>query len=132
MKRDFLILVILVGFLFPSCVGMNLEPDRAYLWANDVYLYHYYLYVDQVASPAYTREELQEFREKPEKIKTMQVNPDISKEKWEVLEKKKEILKEMEMVLEAVRSTRELGEKPPKEQIDLLERLGNQLIAIID
>lgn len=124
--------LVLVLILLQGCAGINLEPERAYLWANDIYLYHYYLYVDQVASPAYTREELLEFRENPEKIKNMQVNPDLSDEQWEVLEKKKKVLKEMEMVLEAVRSSRSLGEKPPKEQIELLERLGNQLIAIIE
>lgn len=124
--------LVAVWFLLQGCAGINLEPDRAYLWANDVYKYHYFLYVDQVASKAYTREELQEFRENPEKIKTMQINPDIPEEKWEVLEKKKEILKEMEMVLEAVRSTRSLGEKAPSEQIELLERLGNQLISLIE
>lgn len=122
------LLVMLLG----SCATLNMEPDRVYLWANDVYKYHYFLYVDQVASPAYTREELQEFRTNPEKIKTMQVNPDISEEKWEVLEKKKEILVEMEKVLEAVRTSRTLGEKPPKEQIDLLESLGNQLVSMIE
>ena len=124
--------LILVTLLFQGCAGMNLDPERAYFWANDIYLYHYYLYVDQVASPAYTREEMQEFRENPEKIKNMQVNPDITDEKWEVLEKKKKVLKEMEMVLEAVRSSRSLGEKPPKEQIELLERLGNQLITLFE
>jgi hypothetical protein len=131
-SREIILAGVCLALILPNCAGMNLEPERAYFWANDVYLYHYYLYVDQVASPAYTREEMQEFRENPEKIKNMQVNPDISDEQWEVLEKKKGILKEMEMVLEAVRSSRSLGEKPPKEQIDLLERLGNQLISLIE
>ena len=120
------LLVMLLG----SCATLNMEPDRVYLWANDVYKYHYFLYVEQVASPAYTREELQEFRENPEKIKAMQINPDISDDKWKVLEQKKEILKEMESALEAVRIARGAGNKPPSEQIDTLANLGDKLITL--
>lgn len=131
-KVFFGILAVWILAVCSSCATFNLDADRAYLWANDVYKYHYFLYVEQVASPAYTREEMQEFRENPEKIKNMQVNPDIPQEKWEVLKKKKRILKDMEEVLATVRATRGAGEKPPAEQIELLERLGNQLISLFE
>jgi hypothetical protein len=95
----------------------------------DVYTFHYYLYLDQVASEDYTFDELQEMKQDPEMISRMEVRT-VSPELKRILDKKWEILQDMDEALEIAREARNLGGAPPQDQMDKIISLGDKLIEL--
>jgi hypothetical protein len=115
--------------LFQGCAGRQLTPDQTYKWAMDIYAFHYNQYISQVASEAYTYDELQEIKSDPEKIKRMQVRS-VSPEEKRILDKKWELLQDMDEALTIIREARAIGKAPPEDQMSIMINLGDKLIEI--
>lgn len=132
-RKNNKIIYLLLFYWFVSvvvgCAGRQLTPDQTYKWAMDVYAFHYYQYISQVANEAYTYDEIKAIQQDPDKIKNMMVKK-VSPEEKRILDTKWEILQEMDEALTIIREARAIGKAPPEDQMSMIVNLGDKLIAL--
>lgn len=126
-----LFLFVFISVIAAGC-SVKLTPMQQTLWATNVYLAQYDLYLEQVINPAVNAETKAQLKKEPSLIKGEYINPDISPDQWEVLKVKQRILLELKPLVSMAAQYHQKGELPPAEVQKKLTDLINQLIALME
>jgi len=118
---------IVIAFVLLGC-ATALTPTQQTLWATNVYLAQYDLYLEQVINPMIGAEEKKILKADPTLIAGNKMNQDLSDKEREILRVKKEILVELKPIIEMLGEYRKTGTVPPAEVQKKLTDLINQLL----
>jgi hypothetical protein len=110
-----------------SCAG-RLTAEQQLLWANDVYLAQYYMWLDQVIDPSIVGEDRDKLKANPELITEDKIRPDLSEDQKDILNKKREVLIETKKYLEMAAAYRDRGEIAPADLQETITNLINSLV----
>lgn len=122
----------LMCLVFALCgCATTLTPAQQTLWATNVYLAQYDLYLEQVINPALTEDAKAALKKDPALITGDLLNPDLSEEQLKVLKVKKEILVELKPLVVMAIQLQQKGELPPADVQKKLAELINRLVTMI-
>lgn len=132
MNRKRIGIMLAVASIVLAGCSVKLTPMQQTLWATNVYLAQYDLYLEQVINPAVSAEEKAQLKKDPSLIQGDYLNPNITEDQWEVLKVKKRILVELKPLVTMAAQYHQTGELPPAEVQKKLTDLINQLIALVE